>query len=174
MKELLNGSKRICYNIYMEKIDLKPYLNKFITVTLDDGKEESGFIANPDAFRQETDDNAVLVLLNGLLNAEVRVSRIVAVRESVREDTVKIPIVGFDTPAPAAKQEEVPDEIETLLKEDREESASIRELLHDQDVQPESVDAAIDELFEQSLADTMDVDVTTLIPGINDNPDSAE
>lgn len=174
MKELLNGSKRICYNIYMEKIDLKPYLNKFITVTLDDGKEESGFIANPDAFRQETDDNAVLVLLNGLLNAEVRVSRIVAVRESVREDTVKIPIVGFDTPAPAAKQEEVPDEIETLLKEDREESASIRELLHDQDVQPESVDAAIDELFEQSLADTMDVDVTTLIPVINDNPDSAE
>jgi hypothetical protein len=158
----------------MEKIDLKPYLNKFITVTLDDGKEESGFIANPDAFRQETDDNAVLVLLNGLLNAEVRVSRIVAVRESVREDTVKIPIVGFDTPAPAAKQEEVPDEIETLLKEDREESASIRELLHDQDVQPESVDAAIDELFEQSLADTMDVDVTTLIPVINDNPDSAE
>lgn len=174
MKELLNGSKRICYNIYMEKIDLKPYLNKFITVTLDDGKEESGFIANPDAFRQETDDNAVLVLLNGLLNAEVRVSRIVAVRESVREDTVKIPIVGFDTPAPAAKQKEVPDEIETLLKEDREESASIRELLHDQDVQPESVDAAIDELFEQSLADTMDVDVTTLIPVINDNPDSAE
>lgn len=172
MKELLNGSKGICYNTVMTKIDLKPYLNKFITVTLDDGKEESGFIANPEAFRQETGDDAVLVLLNGLLNAEVRVSRITAVRESVREDTVKIPIVGFDTSAPAVKQEEVPSEIEKLLKEDREESASIRKLL-EEDSRPETVDAAIDELFEQSLADTMDVDVTTLIPTVSDDSDSA-
>ncbi len=174
MKELLNGSKRICYNICMTKIDLKPYLNKFITITLDDGKEESGFIANPDAFRQETNEDSVLVLLNGLLNSEVRVSRITAVRESVREDTVKIPIVGFDKPI-AVPKDEVSSDIETLLKEDREESASIRELLHsDEDMQPGSVDAAIDQLFEQSLSDTMDVDVTTLIPVINDDTDSAE
>ena len=46
----------------MANIDLKPYLNKFITVTIDDGKEESGFIANPEEFKEETRDDSILDL----------------------------------------------------------------------------------------------------------------
>lgn len=158
MMLLLNGSKRICYNLIMNTIDLKPYLNKFITVTLDDGKEESGFISNPEQFKETTDPDSILVLLNGLMNAEVQISRIVAVRESVREDTVKVPVVGYDEPLV---------DVNALIKEDEEESRAIRELLNDENAVPgqDTVDAAINELFEQSFTDTMDtVDVTSLLP----------
>ena len=175
MKQLLNGSSRICYNICMANIDLKPYLNKFITVTIDDGKEESGFIANPEEFKEETRDDSILVLLNGLLNAEVRVSRIVAVRESVREDTVKIPIVGYDTPLAGEDTEELPINVKELLEEDRRESESIRELLQANDEDARQVSAAIDELFDKSFSDTMDVDVTTLLmPAVKDDDSTQE
>lgn len=187
MKDLLNGSKGICYNIRMSRVDLKPYLNKFITVTLDDGKEESGFISNPEDFKKDANDDGILVLLNGLMNAEVKVSRIVAVREAVREDTVKIPIVGYDAPLvrqdteelpvqdsePLKEDKEVTDTIQELLKEDREESESIRQLLGDD--HSADVDAAIDELFDKSFSDTMDVDVTTLLmPTVKDDDSTGE
>lgn len=169
MKELLNGSRRICYNTVMKDIDLRPYLNRFITVTLDDGKEESGFISNPEDFKDGTNADGILVLLNGLLNSEVRVSRITAVRESVREDTVKIPIVGFDKPIHVEAQDDLPFDAAEILKEDADESAAIRELLKsEEDSVPGTVDARIDELFEQSLADTMDVAIDTLIPDQED------
>jgi hypothetical protein len=187
MKDLLNGSNGICYNKRMSRVGLKPYLNKFITVTLDDGKEESGFISNPEDFKKDANDDGILVLLNGLMNAEVKVSRIVAVRESVREDTVKIPIVGYDAPLvrqdteelpvnvnePAKEDREESDTIQQLLKEDREESESIRQLLGDD--HSADVDAAIDELFDKSFSDTMDVDVTTLLmPAVKDDDSSQE
>ena len=146
----------------MNTIDLTPYINKFITVTLDDGKEESGFISNPEEFKEKTDPNSILVLLNGLMNAEVQVSRIVAVRESVREDTVKVPVVGYDEPLV---------DVDALIKEDQDESKAIRELLNDENAVPgqETVDAAINELFEQSFTDTIDlVDVNSLLPQDDD------
>ena len=116
-------------------VDLKPFLTKFITVTLDDGTEESGFVANPDAFKNSDNQDGVLVLLNGLLNAEVKVSRIVDVHESVREDTIKIPIIGFDTP---------------LMQE---ESESINQ----------EIDSKLDELFDMSLEDEPNLDLNDLM-----------
>ena len=54
-----------------------------------------------------------------------------------------------------------------------EESESIRELLGDD--HSADVDAAIDELFDKSFSDTMDVDVTTLLmPTVKEDDSTGE
>ena len=86
----------------MKAEELTPYLKKFITVTLDDHSEESGYISNPDDFKDPSSPPLKLSLLNGLMNSEVLISRIISVSLPVREDTLKIPIIGFDTEEPLA------------------------------------------------------------------------
>lgn len=76
----------------MRAEELIPYLTKFVTVTLDDFSEVSGYISNPNDFKT-LDDSINMVLVNGLQNSQVPISRIVDICEAVREDTTQIPIV---------------------------------------------------------------------------------
>ncbi len=74
---------------------IKALIQKFIQVTLDDGSVHAGYIGNPEDFQGETMP-AQMVLINGLLRDTVEISRIVDVEFPKREETTKIPIVGFD------------------------------------------------------------------------------
>ena len=76
----------------MRAEELIPYLTKFVTVTLDDFSEVSGYISNPNDFKT-LDDSINMVLVNGLKNSQVPISRIIDICEAVREDTTQIPIV---------------------------------------------------------------------------------
>lgn len=76
----------------MRAEELIPYLTKFVTVTLDDFSEVSGYISNPNDFKT-LDDSINMVLVNGLQNSQVPISRIIDICEAVREDTTQIPIV---------------------------------------------------------------------------------
>ena len=116
----------------MKAEELIPYLKKFITVRLDDNSEESGYIANPDAFKDLSDPPEKLNLLNGLMNSEVMISRIVSVSLPVREDTLKIPIIGFDT------------NLEPQVQED-------------------DIDEQINTLYQKSLAEDLDLDLSVLL-----------
>jgi len=79
----------------MENRDFFDYLNKYITVTLDDGTEHSGFVANPKDFQSDTQQLS-LDLLNGLMKDTVQVDKIVKIRQSVREDTLSLPVIDPD------------------------------------------------------------------------------
>lgn len=74
---------------------MKALVQKFIQVTLDDGSVHAGYIGNPDDFKGETMPKE-MVLINGLMRDTVEISRVVDVQFPKREDTTKIPIVGFD------------------------------------------------------------------------------
>ena len=76
----------------MRAEELIPYLTKFVTVTLDDFSEVSGYISTPNDFKT-LDDSINMVLVNGLQNSQVPISRIIDICEAVREDTTQIPIV---------------------------------------------------------------------------------
>lgn len=76
----------------MRAEELIPYLTKFVTVTLDGFSEVSGYISNPNDFKT-LDDSINMVLVNGLQNSQVPISRIIDICEAVREDTTQIPIV---------------------------------------------------------------------------------
>lgn len=76
----------------MRAEELIPYLTKFVTVTLDDFSEVSGYISNPNDFKT-LDDSINMVLVNGLQNSQVPISRIIDICEAVREDTTQITIV---------------------------------------------------------------------------------
>ena len=118
--------------ITMKAEEFIPYLKKFITVRLDDNSEESGYIANPDDFKDPSAPPEKLNLLNGLMNSEVMISRIVSVSLPVREDTLKIPIIGFDTDL-------------------------------EPQVQEEDIDEQIDTLYQKSLAEDLDLDLSVLL-----------
>ena len=113
----------------MKKEELIPYLNKFITVTLDDGVTDSGYVSNPKDFKDERTEGLHLQLLNGLFQTEIPLERIIKVEQSVREDTTKIPILGFD----------------------------------EEPVRPQSIDEQIDELYERSLVDDLDIPLDDLL-----------
>ena len=76
----------------MRAEELIPYLTKFVTVTLDDFSEVSGYISKQDDFKT-LDDSINMVRVNGLQNSQVPISRIIDICEAVREDTTQIPIV---------------------------------------------------------------------------------
>ena len=79
----------------MRAQDLKPYITKFIRVTLRDGTMHSGFVKNYSDFKNDLDPEE-LQLLNGLLSDSVPVSEIIFVDLPEREDTVSIPVLDED------------------------------------------------------------------------------
>ena len=82
----------------MKPQEIIPYLTKFISVHLDDDTTDSGYIANPADFKGKLDDHMRVRLLNGLFMTEIDVSRIISISLPSREDTAKIPILGYDQP----------------------------------------------------------------------------
>ena len=80
----------------MRPDDFLPYLTKFVSVRLEDGTTDAGYIANPNDFKNYPDDNMKVGLINGLFQTDIDISRIRSITPVQREDTTKIPIVGFD------------------------------------------------------------------------------
>ena len=80
----------------MRPDDFLPYLTKFVSVRLEDGTTEAGYIANPADFRDFPDDNMKVRLINGLFQTDVDISRIRSITPVNRGETTKIPILGFD------------------------------------------------------------------------------
>ena len=116
----------------MKPEDFTPYLTKFIAVRLDDGTMDAGYIAHPGDFRDFPDDNMRVRLINGLLQTEIEISRIRSITLPPREDTTKIPILGFDEP------------ISTVQTMDRTEELNIEDKL--------------DQLVERNLFEFPDLD----------------
>ena len=125
----------------MKPEELVPYLKKFITVQLDDGTEDSGYVANPDAFKNPDHKPEKLVLMNGLFNSEVLISRIISVSTPVREDTLKIPIIGFDEELKLPQEEE----------------------------EEEDMDSKIDALYRESLKENPEFDLYELLKDSSDH-----
>ena len=88
-----------------------PFLQKFVTVRLDDGTVDSGYISNPEQFTNNPSDDMDIILVNGLLNSKIPIKRIFSIEEAVSEDTLQIPIVGFDAPLTPVEMEEKLDEL---------------------------------------------------------------
>mgnify|MGYP004457572313 FL=1 len=75
----------------MKAYEFSPYFQKFVTVILDNGSEVSGYISNVDDLKN--DSTETLDLVNGLQASTILLESIVDIHESVREDTLQIPIV---------------------------------------------------------------------------------
>lgn len=113
----------------MDAEELRPYLARFVTVTLDDGTEISGYIANPEDFRKENAKANQIRLVNGLQNSITEISRIIDIKVVNRQDTTEIPVIG-----------ESSDVVSRMKKK-----------------QPQDFDEKLEELFDKSLSDTLEV-----------------
>lgn len=79
----------------MTSRDILPFINEFITVTLKDGSQRSGYVANNDAFRKDVDSVTVLELINGFFRDSVALEDIVRVDPSARDETISIPVIDL-------------------------------------------------------------------------------
>lgn len=79
----------------MTSRDILPFINEFITVTLKDGSQRSGYVANNDAFRKDVDSVMVLELINGFFRDSVALEDIVRVDPSARDETISIPVIDL-------------------------------------------------------------------------------
>ncbi len=69
----------------------KALTKRFVQVTLSDGSVHAGFIGNPEDFKDEMPEN--MLLINGLLRDQVKVSQVVDVQFPAREETTSIPVI---------------------------------------------------------------------------------
>ena len=113
----------------MDAEELRPYLARFVTVTLDDGTEISGYIANPEDFRKDNAKADQIRLVTGLQNSITEISRIIDIKVVNRQDTTEIPVIG-----------ESSDVVSRMKKK-----------------QSQDFDEKLDELFDKSLSDTLEV-----------------
>ncbi len=88
----------------MDHRDIIPYLNKFITVTLDDGSQRSGYVTNPRAIREPVSEDPELDLVNGFFTEQVPLSRVVSVSVETREDNAALPVVDLKKGFSAEKE----------------------------------------------------------------------
>ena len=79
----------------MNSQDLLPFLSKFITVTLDDGSQRSGYVSNPQQIKHPSSDDPELCLVNGFFTEHVSVSRIINIEVPNRVETVSLPVVDM-------------------------------------------------------------------------------
>ena len=102
----------------MRKENLIPYLTKFVIVKLKDGSVDAGYISNPKEI-QNDDSIQKLILINGLLHSEINIENIIEIQEGIREDTTKIPIVGYDDQiSPSDMETKINELYEKTLLED--------------------------------------------------------
>lgn len=78
----------------------KALTKRFVQVTLADGSVHAGFIGNPEDFKDEMPQD--MLLINGLLRDQVKVSQVVDVQFPTREDTTSIPVIR----TPSLKEKE--------------------------------------------------------------------
>lgn len=78
----------------------KALTKRFAQVTLADGSVHAGFIGNPEDFKDEMPQD--MLLINGLLRDQVKVSQVVDVQFPTREDTTSIPVIR----TPSLKEKE--------------------------------------------------------------------
>lgn len=135
LRSMSNASKNVTFSLQywynndsMNAEEITEYLTKFVTVILDDGSEVSGYISNPAEIRNARGDVDV-VLVNGLQNSQIPLARVVGIHEAVREETTEIPIIT-----------EPSDLVSRMNKKN---SAML--------------DDRLDELFDKSLSDTLEV-----------------
>ncbi|MBQ1325501.1 MAG: hypothetical protein IIY52_05730 [Solobacterium sp.] len=78
----------------MNKEELLPHLNQFITVTLTDGSNHSGYISNVKEI-QEGGEDLVVQLVNGLFVETVRLEDITEITFPAREETTSLPVIDL-------------------------------------------------------------------------------
>ena len=78
----------------MNKEDLLPHLNQFITVTLANGSNHSGYISNGKEI-QEGGEDPEIQLVNGLLVETVRLEDITEITFPAREETTSLPVIDL-------------------------------------------------------------------------------
>ncbi len=69
-----------------------PHLNQFMTVTLTDGSNHSGYISNVKEI-QEGGENPEVQLVNGLFVETVRLEDIAEISFPAREETSALPVI---------------------------------------------------------------------------------
>ena len=79
----------------MDRDQVLPYLNKFITVTLQDGSIRSGYVTNPQDFKSPEDNPVELDLVIGFLIEILPLDQIVKIEIQNRENTVSLPVVDL-------------------------------------------------------------------------------
>lgn len=110
----------------MKANEITEYLTKFVTAQLDDGSEVSGYISNAEEIKQAGGNDLDIIFVNGLQSSQVPSYRITGIREAVREDTLKIPIITESGDLFISKK-------------------------------PDTLEDKLDELFDKSLSDTLEV-----------------
>ena len=83
-----------CKEGHMNKEDLLPHLNQFITVTLANGSNHSGYISNVKEI-QEGGEDPEIQLVNGLLVETVRLEDITEITFPAREETTSLPVIDL-------------------------------------------------------------------------------
>ena len=78
----------------MNKEDLLPHLNQFMTVTLTDGSNHSGYISNVKEIQEGGEDPEVQ-LVNGLFVETVRLADITEISFPAREETTSLPVIDL-------------------------------------------------------------------------------
>ncbi len=93
-KLYMNHVPAKCYTDLMEKEDLLPYLNKFITAVLADDSEHSGYISNPEDFKSG-EEGKILKLITGMMTDEIPVEQIRKIILPDREETAALPVIDL-------------------------------------------------------------------------------
>ncbi len=79
----------------MKREDLLEHLNKFMTVTLTDGSNHSGYISNAKEIREGEGDDLEVQLVNGLFVETVRLAEITEISFPAREETTSLPVIDL-------------------------------------------------------------------------------
>ena len=79
----------------MKREDLIPHLNQFLTVTLADGSNHSGYISNAKEIKEAGSDDLEVELVNGLFVEFVRLEDITEIRLPAREETSALPVIDL-------------------------------------------------------------------------------
>lgn len=76
----------------MKKEDILPHLNRFITVTLNDGSNHSGYISNTKEIKEAATEEVQVTLVNGLFVETVLLTKVVDISFPDREETTSLPV----------------------------------------------------------------------------------
>lgn len=76
----------------MKKEDILPHLNRFITATLNDGSNHSGYISNAKEIKEASTEEVQVTLVNGLFVETILLTNVVDISFPAREETTSLPV----------------------------------------------------------------------------------